>query len=69
LKSEDDMLVSEIDSLYRLCTIEDGKDGDVLHSPSHHLIWIYKDNKHYYACVNMNYVTENVATDGFLIFY
>lgn len=42
------------------------KDGDVLNSPSHHLIWIYKDNEHYYACVNMNYVTENVATDGLI---
>jgi tetratricopeptide (TPR) repeat protein len=42
------------------------KVGDVLNSPSHHLIWIYKDNKHYYACVNMNYVTENVATNGLI---
>ena len=42
------------------------KDGDVLKSPSHHLIWIYKDNEHYYACVNMNYVTKNVAIDGLL---
>lgn len=42
------------------------KDGYVLNSPSHHLIWIYKDNEHYYACVNMNYVTENVATDGLI---
>jgi hypothetical protein len=49
-----------------LYTIEDAKDGDVLNSPSHHLIWIYKDNKHYYACVNMNYVTENVATNGLI---
>jgi hypothetical protein len=61
-----DMLVSEMDSLYHLWTIQDAKDGDVLHSPSHNLIWIYKDNKHYYACVNMNYETENVAIDGLI---
>lgn len=50
----------------RLWTIEDAKDGDVLNSPTHNLIWIYKDNEHYHACVNMNYVTENVATDGLI---
>lgn len=60
------MLVSEIDSLYHLWTIQDAKDGDVLYSPSHRLIWIYKDNEHYYACLNMNYVTENTAIDGLI---
>lgn len=50
----------------RLWTIEDAKDGDILHSPSHHLIWIYKDNEHYHACVNMNYVTRNVTTNGLI---
>ena len=49
---------------FHLWTIQDAKDGDVLNSPSHHLIWIYKDNEHFYACVNMNYVTKNVATKG-----
>ena len=43
------------------------KDGDVLYSPSHRLIWIYKDNEHYYACVNMNYVTKNIATNGLIV--
>lgn len=42
------------------------KDGDVLNSPSHHLVWIYKDNDHHHACVNMNYVTGNVTTDGLI---
>lgn len=51
---------------YHLWSITDAKDGDVLNSPSHHLIWIYKDNEHYHACVNMNYVTENVAIDGLI---
>ena len=54
------------ESRYHLWTIQDAKDGDVLNSPTHNLIWIYKDNEHYHACVNMNYVTENVATDGLI---
>lgn len=53
--------------MYHLWDItKDAKDGDVLHSPSHRLIWIYKDDEHYHACVNMNYVTGNVATDGLI---
>jgi len=55
-----------IENDYHSFTIADAKDGDVLNSPSHHLIWIYKDNEHFYACVNMNYVTENVATNGLI---
>ena len=54
-------------NIYHKFTIQDAKDGDVLHSPSHHLIWIYKDNEHYYACVNMNYVTKDIATNGLII--
>lgn len=50
----------------RLWNISDAKDGDVLNSPSNRLIWIYKDNEHYHACVNMNYVTDNVAIDDLL---
>ena len=48
-------------------SIEEAKDGDVLYSPSHHLIWIYKDNTHYYAGVNMNYVDKNVNINGLII--
>ena len=51
---------------YHLWTIADAKEGDVLYSPTHRLIWIYKDTQHYYACVNMNYITKNVATDGLI---
>ena len=51
----------------RLWTIQDAKDGDVLHPPSHRLIWIYKDNEHYHACINMNYVTENTARNGQIV--
>lgn len=45
----------------------DAKDGDVLHSPNHRLIWIYKDIQYYHVCVNMNYVKENFSTDGFIV--
>lgn len=47
-------------------SIEEVKDGDVLYSPSHHLIWIYKDNTHYYAGINMNYINENVSINGLI---
>lgn len=59
--------LEEYDRLHHLWTIDDARDGNVLHSPSHHLIWIYKDNEHYYACVNMNYATKNVAINGLII--
>ncbi len=58
--------IEESEKSGRLWTIQDAKDGDVLYSPSHRLVWIYKDKEHYYTCVNMNYVTENVATDGLI---
>ena len=58
------MLISEIDSLYHLWTITDAKDGHVLYSPSHHLIWIYKDNEHYHVCANMNYASDNISMNG-----
>lgn len=44
--------------------IEDAKPGDVLYSPTHHLIWSYKDDEHYYACINLNYTSNNVSIDG-----
>jgi hypothetical protein len=58
--------IEEVEKDLTYWTIQDTKDGDVLNSPSHRLIWIYKDKEHYYACVNMNYVTKNVATDGLI---
>lgn len=45
-------------------TIQDVGDGDVLYSPMHHLIWIYKDDKHYYVCINLNYTSNNISVDG-----
>jgi len=56
----------DLNKNYHLWTIKDAKDGDVLNSPSHRLIWIYKDNEHYHVGVNMNYATKNIATDGLI---
>ena len=59
--------IEYIDRNWRLWTIKDAKDGDMLHSPSHRLIWIYKNCGQYYACVNMNYTTENICTNGSMV--
>jgi len=71
LQSQDgnvvDDTISYVDKNFHLWTIQDAKDGDVLHSPTHNLIWIYKDIQHYYACVNMNYVKENFFINGFIV--
>lgn len=50
----------------RLWTIEDAKPGDVLYSQKHNLIWIYKDNKHYYASINLNYA-DGISFDGDIV--
>lgn len=55
-------------STAKLWDISDAKDGDILNSPSHKIILIYKDSNHYYVSVNMNYVTENVITGGLIKF-
>ncbi len=49
-----------------LWTIQDAEDGDVLCSKKHNLIWIYKDNKHYYASINFNYA-DVVSFDNEII--
>lgn len=59
--------INYVDKAFHLWTIQDAKDGDVLHSPSNHIIWIYKDNEHYHVCVNMNYRTKNVSIDGSIV--
>ena len=56
-----------VDKSAHLWTIQDAKDGDIISSPSHHLIWIYKDKEHYHACVNMNCVTDNFFINGLII--
>lgn len=40
---------------YHIWTIKDSKNGGVLCSKKHNLIWIYKDNEHYHASINLNY--------------
>ena len=46
--------VVDEDSL-RLWAIQDAKDGDVLHSPEHKLLWIYKNKEEYHAAINLSY--------------
>lgn len=59
--------VKECDEKSHLWTIKDAKNGDVLHSPSHHLIWIYKNSVQYHACVNTNYAQYyDFDTNGWL---
>ena len=44
-----------VDNNCRLWTIKDAKDGDVLYSKEHNLLWIYKDKEAYHACINLNH--------------
>ena len=45
---------------------KDAKPGDVLYSQKHNLIWIYKDNKHYYASINLNYA-DGISFDSDIV--
>jgi hypothetical protein len=42
----------------RLWTTQDAKDGDVLYSPEHNLLWIYKNKEECHAAVNLNYANS-----------
>lgn len=46
---------------YRLWTIQDARDGDVLYSPCLKLLWIYKDEKTYYVGSNLNYNSGSIV--------
>ena len=50
----------------RLWTIDDAKDGDVLYSKKHNLLWIYKDAEQYYSCINLNY-SSNISIGGDIV--
>ena len=52
---------------FHLWTLSDVKNGDILYSPSHHLIWIYKNNKEVYAGINMNYDSSLEIYTNFVI--
>ena len=47
----------------RLWTIEDAKDGDVLYSHGHNLLWIYKDKNTYHVATNLNYTHNSIDGD------
>jgi outer membrane protein OmpA-like peptidoglycan-associated protein len=49
-----------------LWTIEDAKDGDVLFSPIHNLLWIFKDKVAYHASINLNY-DNNISFDADIV--
>ena len=36
-------------------TLADAREGDVLFSPNHNLLWIYMDKEQYHAAINLNY--------------
>ena len=44
--------------LYHLWTIQDAKDGDVLYSHEHNLLWIYKNKEECHAAINLNYTNS-----------
>ena len=51
---------------FHLWTIEDVKDGNVLYSPEHNLLWIYKDKDTYHVATNLNY-PNNVSIGGDIV--
>lgn len=44
-----------IETSYKPWIIQDAKDGDVLFSPSHNLLWLHKDEELCHVCINLNY--------------
>ena len=48
---------------WRMWTINDAKDGDVLYSKKHNLLWLHKDLKQCYSCINLNYNNISISTD------
>ena len=57
---------SDADKYFRPWNIKDVKDGNVLYSPGHNLLWIYKNKNTYHVSANLNYphhisVFDNIA--------
>ena len=44
-----------VEQNFHLWSIDDAKDGDILYSPKHNLLWIYKNKGKYHAAINLNY--------------
>ena len=51
----------------RLWTLEDAKDGDILYSKKHNLLWRYKNTKECYFCINLNYNSNNISIGGVMV--
>ena len=51
---------------FHLWTIEDIKDGNVLYSPEHNLLWIYKNKDTYHVATNLNY-PHDISIDGDIV--
>ena len=58
-----DFNMSYADKCWHKWTIKDAKDGDVLYSHEHNLLWIYKDKDTYHVATNLNY-THNISIGG-----
>ena len=42
---------------FHLWTIEDAEEGDILYSPKHDLLWIYKNRDEYHVASNSNFIS------------
>lgn len=51
----------------RLWTLEDAKDGDILYSKKHNLLWRYKNTKECYFCINLNYNSNNISIGDVMV--
>lgn len=51
----------------RLWTLEDAKDGDILYSKKHNLLWRYKNTKECYFCINLNYNSNNISIGDVIV--
>ena len=46
--------IDYVNYAYDKWTLKDVKNGDVLYSPEHKLLWIYKNKEEYHASINLN---------------
>ena len=57
---------SDADKYFKPWTIKDVKDGNVLYSLGHNLLWIYKDKDTYHVATNLNY-PHNISIGGDIV--